>query len=470
MFSRSRRSYDPGVYLSEAPERANRRGEKLVLDMKAFRNHTTAGEDQKRRQSFNESRRSLRPRQNSHLDGHDLAVQEFKEQWERDWDFQDDRDVAESSRSSSQSDGKGQEARNGPEALSIHDRLPEVSAVSSGAQLVAVPRPFILVPPAPMPSVSISLLSVPHLARNERNESERENLRSNASENNEQRKTTLVSEQRGKSLTFTRFGKKITSFISRLVSAEQAVVDQAQSEPENQNNFTRADRLQRGAPAQEVAISHMAAREAENIQDVQPTEATQTEESFAASIAHGQSLFTECVCCGDTKSTAASFPAHPPTYACEHPCQTCTECMQLWLASEFAGKGSKSLHCPECLRVMEYEDVSRGASEETREAYDRRLFLMALSEEREFAWCLAPKCNFGQLNEDSGNYMECAACRYRQCLKHKSAWHAGETCAVYDARVQFVDASEVATSAMIDQVSKICPGKGCGWRIQKGDG
>lgn len=49
-------------------------------------------------------------------------------------------------------------------------------------------------------------------------------------------------------------------------------------------------------------------------------------------------------------------------------------------------------------------------------------------------------------------------------------WHQGETCEVYEQRVRFVDESEEATKAMIDGVSQLCPGEGCGWRIQKIDG
>ncbi|CZT16229.1 uncharacterized protein RCC_02071 [Ramularia collo-cygni] len=100
------------------------------------------------------------------------------------------------------------------------------------------------------------------------------------------------------------------------------------------------------------------------------------------------SFLTECVCCGDEKNTGLSFPSRPPTDACEHAPKTCLECLDCWLASELAGKGCKALRCPDCLKEMEYEDVRRGASEKTREGYDGRLFLMALSEEPEFAWCL----------------------------------------------------------------------------------
>lgn len=103
---------------------------------------------------------------------------------------------------------------------------------------------------------------------------------------------------------------------------------------------------------------------------------------------YNTSFLVECVCCGDVKSRAADFSPHPPTHSCQHAIQTCRDCMERWLASELAGKGCKDMHCPECLQIMEYQDVRRGASEETKEEYERRLFLTALSEEPEFAWCL----------------------------------------------------------------------------------
>lgn len=100
------------------------------------------------------------------------------------------------------------------------------------------------------------------------------------------------------------------------------------------------------------------------------------------------SILVECVCCGDTKPMKNNFSRHRPTSACQHAVQTCRDCMERWLAHELEEKGSRTMHCPECREVMNYEDVKRGASETTRERYDRRLFHLSLSEDPDFAWCL----------------------------------------------------------------------------------
>ena len=179
----------------------------------------------------------------------------------------------------------------------------------------------------------------------------------------------------------------------------------------------------------------------------------------------------ECTVCGDAKDPL-DFPAQAPTPRCKHTPQTCTECMQSWMASEFDSKGTDGILCPECPTTLEYADVQRAASAKTFEAYDRVSTNNALSSYPDFAWCLSADCQSGQLNINNRNYMDCANCGYKQCLKHKIPWHVGETCDEYDYRTSGRKRSdeEKATEAMLDNISKKCPGKGCNWRIQKVDG
>jgi len=179
----------------------------------------------------------------------------------------------------------------------------------------------------------------------------------------------------------------------------------------------------------------------------------------------------DCVVCGDSKEPL-EFPAKAPTSSCFHPPKTCSECLQSWMASEFDSKGCDGIKCPECSEVLDYGDVQRAASVQTFEAYDKMSTRNALSNLPEFAWCLAVGCNSGQLNIQNNNYMDCASCGYRQCLVHKVPWHSDETCDQYDYRISGHQArdEEAKTEAMIDSVSKKCPGANCGWRIQKTDG
>lgn len=182
-----------------------------------------------------------------------------------------------------------------------------------------------------------------------------------------------------------------------------------------------------------------------------------------------------CVCCSDTKHPL-DFPARPATTQCNHPSRTCSDCMHEWLASEFSSKGCEDIHCAECPSSLSYDDMKRLASEATFIAYEKLLTRTALSALPEFAWCLSPTCNSGQLNisdsDTTENYMDCVSCGYKQCLHHRVEWHKGETCTQYDYRTSGQKArdDEAATAAMLDTVSKACPGAKCGWRIQKIDG
>ncbi|CAK4034646.1 E3 ubiquitin- ligase [Lecanosticta acicola] len=198
------------------------------------------------------------------------------------------------------------------------------------------------------------------------------------------------------------------------------------------------------------------------------------EERLAAELASQRT----CICCGDSKHPL-DFPAKPPTAQCEHPSRTCFECMHSWLASELDSNGSENIKCAECPQVLAFGDVRRLATESTFTAYETLITRNALSSLPEFAWCLSPTCTSGQLNNsadgsenDRENYMHCVACGYKQCLHHRVPWHTGETCTQYTYRTsgQKSRDEEAATRAIIDSISKKCPGPNCGWRIQKIDG
>ncbi|TKA52880.1 hypothetical protein B0A55_13021, partial [Friedmanniomyces simplex] len=197
-----------------------------------------------------------------------------------------------------------------------------------------------------------------------------------------------------------------------------------------------------------------------------------TEQQEAARIADERARLRDCNVCGDAKDPL-EFAAKPPSAKCEHPPTTCNDCLEKWMASEFDGKGGEGIKCPECPATLDYADVQRAASPATFEAYDKLLTRLALGSLEDFAWCLAPTCGSGQLNPENRNYMDCKHCGYKQCLRHKVQWHLDETCEQYDHRVSGARAREEEerqTEAMLDGVSKKCPGVGCGWRIQKTEG
>ncbi|RMY35328.1 hypothetical protein D0865_13938 [Hortaea werneckii] len=168
----------------------------------------------------------------------------------------------------------------------------------------------------------------------------------------------------------------------------------------------------------------------------------------------------DCVVCGDTKDPP-DFPVKTPTPGCRHPPRLCTQCLQSWIASEFDSKGCEGIKCPECPQILQHAD-----------AYDTLATRNALSTLAEFAWCLNPQCGSGQLNIQNQNFMDCASCRFKQCLRHQGAWHAGETCEQYEYRSSGAKAraDEAKTEATLKTMSKLCPNKQCGWRIEKTGG
>ncbi|KAJ9621203.1 hypothetical protein H2203_007254 [Taxawa tesnikishii (nom. ined.)] len=186
----------------------------------------------------------------------------------------------------------------------------------------------------------------------------------------------------------------------------------------------------------------------------------------------------ECAVCGESLDPL-DFPAKPPTGQCTHPVQTCTGCLQQWVASQFDCQGQR-ITCPHsgCACELSYHDMQRAASEDVFAKYDKIATREALGSMNGFAYCLKPGCNSGQINVESGNYMDCASCGYKQCLEHKVRWHRGETCTQYDYRTSGRKArdEERASEAFIKANTKRCPGedrkagKKCGWNIEKNNG
>ncbi|WPG99371.1 Hypothetical protein R9X50_00218500 [Acrodontium crateriforme] len=195
------------------------------------------------------------------------------------------------------------------------------------------------------------------------------------------------------------------------------------------------------------------------------------EELELARKAEEAARYRDCTVCGDSKDPL-EYPIKTATYKCDHPSNICVDCMHSWLASEFENKGCDGIKCPECPQALSYADVQRSASVKTFEAYDSLTARNALNASDEFAWCLASGCNSGQLNIDNNSFMDCVTCGYKQCLLHKVPWHTGETCEAYEYRTSGAKAREEErqTEAMLEGISKKCPGEGCGWRIQKLDG
>ena len=79
------------------------------------------------------------------------------------------------------------------------------------------------------------------------------------------------------------------------------------------------------------------------------------------------------------------------------------------------------------------------------------------------------------MSGEEGNIFSCVECGFRICIIHENTWHEGETCEEYDYRLsgrkeKDQQRQEEASAAAISKFTKKCPGKKCGWNIEKNDG
>ncbi|KAK8869304.1 ring finger protein [Apiospora arundinis] len=175
------------------------------------------------------------------------------------------------------------------------------------------------------------------------------------------------------------------------------------------------------------------------------------------------------ICANDVPR--ASIPS-TITGKCSHPNQTCRACIASWIASRLDSSGHDSLTCPECNELLSEIDIKAFAAPEVYGRYEDQVLRSALSKDPEFHWCVAPGCHAGHLHAGSGPIFRCVQCGNRSCIKHNVLWHEGMTCAEYDssARSSQREKEEAASIEKVKETSRPCPGRGCGWRIEKKGG
>ncbi|KAF2462421.1 hypothetical protein BDY21DRAFT_270441, partial [Lineolata rhizophorae] len=150
----------------------------------------------------------------------------------------------------------------------------------------------------------------------------------------------------------------------------------------------------------------------------------------------------------------SDFPPRP-TARCAHPSSTCRPCLQTWIAtalsrtavgaSDAGGGGGAAIRCPEapgCGAKLGHADLALHAAPEVFARYDAWAARAALGREPGFRWCRAAGCGSGQIHEEGargGAIFRCVACGSRFCAgdpRHDMvAWHEGETCGGYEARM-----------------------------------
>jgi hypothetical protein len=223
-----------------------------------------------------------------------------------------------------------------------------------------------------------------------------------------------------------------------------------------------------GAPASELSSHHSLKKEV-NDKRRKSQRRQRASANPTTSVTVREPVFSCVICTNDV--LRASLPSSI-TATCKHPPQTCRPCLSSWISSRLQTSGQSSLTCPQCTEQLTNIEIKAFTTPEIYEQYEVLVLRSSLSNNPEFHWCIAPGCQSGQLHADSNPIFRCAQCSFRSCIKHKVQWHDGLTCTEYDASVvsRQREMEEAASRKMIKETSRQCPGKNCGWRIEKNDG
>jgi hypothetical protein len=200
----------------------------------------------------------------------------------------------------------------------------------------------------------------------------------------------------------------------------------------------------------------------------------------------------ECSVCMESLD-AENFPQQKITVLCNHEPTVCQACLTQSLDSQIPDVAWDQVRCPECSETLPYDVVKDWASPETFERcrvpdftaelpkyfltdmvdrYDQKSLLAAFRDMPNFAMCLGPGCDSGQIHEtgDDQPIMTCTTCHFKTCFTHKMPWHSGQTCADYDAEQKKRMEQEAASEKWITETTKKCPNPECGHAIEKNGG
>jgi hypothetical protein len=233
----------------------------------------------------------------------------------------------------------------------------------------------------------------------------------------------------------------------------------------------------RSAVAQDSAVSSLMGGDdmkmSEIRQVVKRAKLTQLKlklEADAAPDANAATEQRECTVCTEVKPVS-DFGTRI-TAKCDHVRDVCKDCVAKTISMEVNGKGNfGAILCPHvgCGGELEHADIQREADAAIFERYDSLLTRRALEADPAFRWC-AHGCGCGQMLSDApaaNTFMTCHHCHKRTCAHHRCTWHAGRSCAEYDADAQRSD--EVALLQYLEREGTVrCPK--CNHGIEKRSG
>lgn len=201
--------------------------------------------------------------------------------------------------------------------------------------------------------------------------------------------------------------------------------------------------------------------------------------------------YRECIICANVRPLGrhdSNFPWFPN---CTHEPRTCSNCVVTHLAILLKARAMVTFDatklqnvvtwagctCAECNAPLSETDVRsilpRRQIAELDDVANNKL----LEAHPRWVWCSSPNCDSGQIfstaesstREKFSQRVTCVRCGAHTCFHHRIPWHQGYTCTMYD---NSHPNSEILRSSEehIKKISKRCPTKGCGWRIQKAGG
>ncbi|KAK4540528.1 hypothetical protein LTR36_009166 [Oleoguttula mirabilis] len=175
---------------------------------------------------------------------------------------------------------------------------------------------------------------------------------------------------------------------------------------------------------------------------------------------------TKCSSC-DRSLPTTQFPKHPEGSSCEHGRETCRRCWHQWLEAQVNSKSFDQISCAQCSNTLGQGEIRALATPAVYQRYLDSEFKATMSADPDFRWCIAPSCTSGQIHSE-GDIFRCVACRHKACSQCNAAWHEGEGCGAYMARVKAQPEEEEASAKALKKMAKLCPG--CSRKIEKNGG
>lgn len=185
----------------------------------------------------------------------------------------------------------------------------------------------------------------------------------------------------------------------------------------------------------------------------------------------------DCATCG--RNLGRHYFPKAVTRKCAHNITTCKACTKTWISTQLDTVTYDNISCPECPELMDDASVKANA---TRAAYDRfnELERRGIADSTPgWRWCLAPRCNAGQVHQpslhtklklagngkkhkrtratDNDTICTCTECGAKACVPCDRPFHEDETCVQFQQRIKKAEHDEIASLKTIAEECKKCP-------------